>query len=275
MAQTVPEWATIAPPWRTAKALDWTEFGRSLQHEPPSELLQTTSAMPGLSSSLGLRSNSSPKKRLGNSLPIATEVTIDGKWHLLPEEEDHMRQGPEHSAARAAAPPENPKSAAARRAARQARSSARSQAAVEAKLRAREPTGSDAAWEERKERILSLLGERDASVGDLKRELRRLLGYADSARTSAREEREAWSCELQALASALRRDLGGLRARADAADAKDLGKPLSAEHDVDLSEAPSDVLRAGRPSEGIDGGMGAALRAAPTGNTCPSPMKRV
>ena len=49
--------------------------------------------------------------------------------------------------------------------------------------------GADAIWLARKERIRELLADEQSSASDLKRELRRLLSYADSTRNAARHER--------------------------------------------------------------------------------------
>ena len=75
----------------------------------------------------------------------------------------------------------------------------------------REPKGSDAVWAERKEHILSLLAQAEPSVSDLKRELRRLLGYADAVRSAVREERAELAEDLGQLVSPLVAEVQRLR----------------------------------------------------------------
>ena len=118
---------------------------------------------------------------------------------------------------------------------------------------------SDEIWASRKAKLLSLLGEEKASVSDLKRELRRLLAYSDSARTSARQEREAFAAEVQQLIAPLVREMERLRARLrkhEGAESK--GETVQA--DAEETDADNDVLRAGKG--GDSGGAAAAAATA-------------
>ena len=250
-SSTAPPWAQAAPePWqlpRNARAAD--------------VLYQSLSQFP-------------LEHTLANTLPIATEVAIDGRWHHLPEEpptsdeKDEKDEKASHSGA-----PIN--DAASRRAARLARDAARTQAAEQQKQREqqREPVGSDALWAERKAKILSLLGEEDASMTELKRELRRLLSYADAARLVAKEERAVLAAELATMLSPLVKEMRMLKvkvAKAEGSDTK-AAEALSPEA-VDESAAVEDTLRAGKP--GFGGEVEHDGRRPPPA-VAPPPMKVV
>ena len=228
--------ATPTPPWAQAAPEPW-KLPRNAR--PADVLYQSLSQFP-------------LEHTLANTLPIATEVAIDGRWHHLPEEPPTSDEKDEkdEKASRSGAPIN---AAASRRAARLARDAARTQAAEQQKQREqqREPIGSDALWAERKAKILSLLGEEDASVAELKRELRRLLSYADAARSAAKEERAVLAAELATMLSPLVKEMRMLKvkvAKAEGADAK-AAEALSPEA-VDESAAVEDTLRAGKPGVG-------------------------
>ena len=61
----------------------------------------------------------------------------------------------------------------------------------------------DAVWAARKDRLQLLLNDDGASAAELKRELRRLLGYADALRETAKDERAELAAELHELVAPL------------------------------------------------------------------------
>jgi hypothetical protein len=183
---TIPSWAAPVPsPW-----LSWDANVAARADKSERAVAQTLSA-----------SLTSPTLKPALTKPIAVGVPADCEWHRLP---DHVRLGGEEThAARstrarwdASDPsPAGSSTASSRRAARLAREAARSQQAQTARAveqrQLREPHGPDAVWAARKERIIELISQEEANQAELKRELRRLLAYADGVRSAAREEREA------------------------------------------------------------------------------------
>ena len=77
---------------------------------------------------------------------------------------------------------------------------------------------SDSVWNARRERIHALLIDEHATTIDLKRELRRLLTYADSARRTMQHERAEIAHELQAMVAPFVAEVRRLRSTAAAAE---------------------------------------------------------
>ena len=237
-----------------------------------------------------------PAVALSQSLPPSArtdrEVPADCRWHRLPELPPSDEEGSEGSAPAKAAvmtmqPSKQPARAnevSSRRAGRLARAKEAELAAERERLR-REPRGADAVWAERKERILALLAEAEPNAGDMKRELRRLLSYADAMRAAAREERAEIAADLHQLVSPLVVEVQRLRGRLALAEGPRDGKDALAAGATPLVEEEAfteDVLRAGRPGDeeggaAVDGSAGLGGAGAPPPKAPPKgpPIKPV
>ena len=235
------------PAWAAAAPRPWQSFGRSFE---------ATSYAP-LSATDDLRA----------SLPIDVLVPADCAWHQLPDS-PHIK--PSAFVQKRGA---NVTDVASRRAARRARDSrtaaaaALNHATTDGDKAA--DAGSDATWAARKERIRALLSDEMASASDLKRELRRLLGYADATRNAACHDRAELASELQAFPAPFVNELQRLRARAAKAEAAGKGM-VEVEPGIEGEDSAEDTLRAGKP--GADSGAISppppappAMKSVPTG----------
>ncbi len=146
--------------------------------------------------------------------------------------------------------------AASRRSARRAREDADSKAAAAKPAVAVSLDGQvgEAVWNARKARVIGLLGDESATPAELKRELRRTLAYADSARSAARRERESFAHEVQQLIAPLSREMGRMAARLRLHEGDEAMPDAKGADDADLVEVEDeaqDVLRAGKPGPQI------------------------
>ena len=244
-----PAWASVAPrPWKSLEDV----------HDLSQSLPLAEQTLP-------------PNVALHQSIPIDVHVPADGEWHRLPEMI-------ENQGTRAFEKATGPSSVSSRRATRKARDNRKIMAQKTAEQVAEEraavaDAGSDALWTARKERIRALLADERASDSDLKRELRKLLGYADASRNAARHERAELARELQAMLAPLLgeiRRLKGELAKTKGAQ-KEVAPPM--QEAIEGLDSAEDVLRAGK------GGGGEAAEAitssAPAPAKPPPPMTAV
>ena len=102
----------------------------------------------------------------------------------------------------------------------------------------------------RKERLTVLIEDEGATASELKREMRRLLSYADSVRNAAKHERAEIASDLQELIFPLVAEVNRLKGQLAAARGKAASKGAQeSPTQVDVDDTAEDVLRAGRPAE--------------------------
>ena len=198
-------------------------------------------------------------------------VPCDGNWHHLANAPPAVPAA--RPKARVSASDSFINSVSARRAARRERDRREAFRTDEA-ARARgeqvdgSVVGSEAVWAARKERLHSLIADERAAPADLKRELRRLLSYADTVRTSAVTERAELAAELQQFIAPLLSEVARLRARV--AEGGGASKDVRAKADeappaIQADAYVEDTLRSGRPTAPLAASGGGAATGAADG----------
>ena len=183
------------------------------------------------------------------SEPIAVGFPADCEWHRLPA--PLVDDGDAADVQATVVKPAPVSVVASRRSARLARDAKRAREAELARLREqREPRGAEAAWAAKRERILKLIAQDAAEPSELKRELRRLLDYAEAVQAAVRTERAELASDLTSMVAPLLHEVSRLQGRLAVAEGKTSKEGIAeVPPTIEVDDSVEDTLRASRNSE--------------------------